>query len=117
MARYVMVLRRARSITRGIARGGPWKSSLFWTLKWLRANIYKYLKNTIIMVSLARVYSNTCLLEDIICHEKGRKTKREEREVINIAVLRAGGGGGGLTIIGFYELKLRRTRLFKKARF
>jgi hypothetical protein len=26
MARYVMVLRRARSITRGIGRGGPWKS-------------------------------------------------------------------------------------------
>jgi hypothetical protein len=26
MARYAMVLRRARSITRGIRRGGPWKS-------------------------------------------------------------------------------------------
>ena len=25
MAQYVMVLRRARSITRGIGRGGPWK--------------------------------------------------------------------------------------------
>jgi hypothetical protein len=33
MALYVMVLRRARSITRGIGRGGPWKSRLFWTLK------------------------------------------------------------------------------------
>jgi hypothetical protein len=32
MARYVMDLRRARSITRGIGRGGPWKSRLFWAL-------------------------------------------------------------------------------------
>jgi hypothetical protein len=37
MARYVMVLRRARSTTRGIGRGGPWKSRLLWDLKWLRA--------------------------------------------------------------------------------
>jgi hypothetical protein len=29
MARCVMVLRRARSITRGIERGWPWKSRLF----------------------------------------------------------------------------------------
>ncbi len=36
-ARYVMALRRARSITRGIGRGGPWKSRLFWAPKWLRA--------------------------------------------------------------------------------
>jgi hypothetical protein len=35
--RYKMVLRRARSITRGIGKGGPWKSRLFWALKWLRA--------------------------------------------------------------------------------
>jgi hypothetical protein len=32
-----MVLRRVRSITSGIGRGGPWKSRLFWALKWLRA--------------------------------------------------------------------------------
>jgi hypothetical protein len=31
-----MVLRRARSITRGIGRDEPWKSRLFWALKWLR---------------------------------------------------------------------------------
>jgi hypothetical protein len=39
MAQYVpvMVLRHATSITRGIGRGGPWKSRLFWALKWLRA--------------------------------------------------------------------------------
>ncbi len=35
MARYVIVLRRARSITRGIGRGGPWKLRFFWALKWL----------------------------------------------------------------------------------
>ncbi len=29
MARYVMILRRARYITRGIGRDGPWKSILF----------------------------------------------------------------------------------------
>jgi hypothetical protein len=28
---------RARSITRGSGRGGPWKSRFFWALKWLRA--------------------------------------------------------------------------------
>jgi hypothetical protein len=33
MARYVMVLRGATSL-RGIGRGGPWKSRLFWALKW-----------------------------------------------------------------------------------
>jgi hypothetical protein len=33
MARYLMVLRRARSITGGIGRGGPWKLRLFWALK------------------------------------------------------------------------------------
>jgi hypothetical protein len=32
MARYVMVLRGAISITRGIGRGDPWKSRLFWSL-------------------------------------------------------------------------------------
>ncbi len=37
MARYLMVLRRTRSITRGIGRSWPWKSSLFRALKWLRA--------------------------------------------------------------------------------
>jgi hypothetical protein len=39
MARYVMVLRRARSITTtsGTGSGGPWKSRLLWTLKWLLA--------------------------------------------------------------------------------
>jgi hypothetical protein len=35
----VMVLRRARSFTRGIGKGGPWKWRLFWALKWLRANL------------------------------------------------------------------------------
>ncbi len=29
MSRYIMVLRRARSITRGIGMGGHWKSRLF----------------------------------------------------------------------------------------
>jgi hypothetical protein len=33
MARYLMVLRRAISITRGIRKCGPWKSRLFWALK------------------------------------------------------------------------------------
>ncbi len=37
MARYAMILRRAISITRAIGRGGPWKSKLFWALKWQRA--------------------------------------------------------------------------------
>ncbi len=37
MAQYVMVLRRARSITGGIRRGGSWKLRHFWALKWLRA--------------------------------------------------------------------------------
>ncbi len=37
ITQYVMVLRQARSITRGFGRGGPWKSRLFWALKWLRA--------------------------------------------------------------------------------
>jgi hypothetical protein len=32
----IMLLRRARSITRGTGRGGPWKSRLFWVLQWLR---------------------------------------------------------------------------------
>ncbi len=32
MARYVMVLSRARSIRRGVRRGWPWKSRLFWAL-------------------------------------------------------------------------------------
>ncbi len=32
-----MVFRRVRSNTRGIGRGGPWKSRLFWALKWLLA--------------------------------------------------------------------------------
>ncbi len=36
-SRSIIVLRRARSITRGIGMGGPWKSRLFWALKWLRA--------------------------------------------------------------------------------
>ncbi len=34
MARDVMNLIRATSITRTIGRGGPWKSILFWALKW-----------------------------------------------------------------------------------
>ncbi len=29
MARYIIVLRQARSSTRGIERGGPWKSRVF----------------------------------------------------------------------------------------
>ncbi len=33
MVRHEMVLRRARSITRGIEMGGPWKSRLLWALK------------------------------------------------------------------------------------
>jgi hypothetical protein len=33
MERYLMVLRRAISITRGIRKGGPWKARLFWALK------------------------------------------------------------------------------------
>jgi hypothetical protein len=37
MARYIMVLMRARSITRGIGRSGPWKIYTFWALKWIRA--------------------------------------------------------------------------------
>ncbi len=37
MARYVIFWRRPRSITRGMGRGVPWKSILFWALKWLRA--------------------------------------------------------------------------------
>jgi hypothetical protein len=43
MARYVMVLRRAASFTRGIGKGGHWKSRLFWALTWLRANDLPYL--------------------------------------------------------------------------
>jgi hypothetical protein len=34
MAWYVMILRRALSIARAIGRDGPWKSRLFWALKW-----------------------------------------------------------------------------------
>jgi hypothetical protein len=37
MTRYAMILRLAISITRAIGRGGPWKSRLFWALKWQRA--------------------------------------------------------------------------------
>ncbi len=37
MARGVMILMRATSITRAIGRGGPWKSILFCALKWQRA--------------------------------------------------------------------------------
>jgi hypothetical protein len=36
-----MVLRRARSVTRDIGRGGPRKLRLFWALKWLREKINK----------------------------------------------------------------------------
>ncbi len=32
-----MVLRRATSITMAIGGSGPWKSRLFWALKWPRA--------------------------------------------------------------------------------
>jgi hypothetical protein len=44
MAQYVMILRRAISITRGIGRGGPWKSRLFWALKWQQAKRFARLK-------------------------------------------------------------------------
>ncbi len=59
MARYVMVLRQARSITRGIGRGGPWKSRLFWALKCLRAKrvplvLKKSRQNTSYIAVLAR---------------------------------------------------------------
>ncbi len=37
MAQYGMILRQAISIRRAIGRGGPWKSRLFWVLKWQRA--------------------------------------------------------------------------------
>ncbi len=37
MARDVMILRQAISITRAFVRVGPWKSRLFWALKWQRA--------------------------------------------------------------------------------
>ncbi len=32
-----MILMQAASISRAIGRGGPWKSRLFWVLKWQRA--------------------------------------------------------------------------------
>ncbi len=34
MARDVMILMRAASITRAIGRGGPWEPRLLWALKW-----------------------------------------------------------------------------------
>ena len=37
MGRDVLIWRRGKSITRAVWRGGPWKSRLFWALKWQRA--------------------------------------------------------------------------------
>ncbi len=95
MARDLMNLMRATSITKAIGRGGPWKSRLFGALTWQRAKRVPFGPQKVDLHGYTRVVTRPTICD---CSDTETEGRRELTEHDVLSCLAGGRGGGGALI-------------------